>query len=120
MMMQKQCQKYRLEDNSDRLKKQLLPKWIRTQLFEFTPMKWNIEIDNLSNDFEPIVKEIVASKKSINIEGRAGVGKSHFINTLKTELDIVAIKRVPHYMKYVTGRALNYQNASDPATPYLN
>ncbi len=86
--------KYRLEDNSDRLKKQLLPKWIRSQLFESTPMKWNIEYDNISNDFEPIVKEIVASKKSSNIEGRAGVGKSHFINTLKTELDIKGIKYV--------------------------
>ena len=57
-------------------------------------MKWNIEMYNLSNDFEPIVKEIVASKKSINIEGRAEVGKSHFINTLKTELDIKGLKYV--------------------------
>ena len=57
-------------------------------------MKWNIEYDNLSNDFEPIVKEIVASKKSINVEERAGVGKSHLINTLNTELDIKGIKYV--------------------------
>jgi hypothetical protein len=60
--------KYRLEDNSDRLKKQLLPKWIRSQLFEFTPMKWNVEYDNLSNDFEPIVKEIVASKNQLKLK----------------------------------------------------
>ncbi len=36
----------------------MLPKWIRSQLYEFIPMKWNIEYDNLSNNFEPIVKEI--------------------------------------------------------------
>ncbi len=55
-------------------------------------MKWNIEYDNLSNDFQPVVQQILASKNSINIEGRAGVGKSNFINALKFELDKQEIK----------------------------
>ena len=86
--------KYRLEEKSDRLKCQMLPKWQRTQKYEYKQAEWNITNDTIDNDFKPLVKQILDSKKSINIDGRAGVGKSFFIKNLHKEMDERKLKYV--------------------------
>ena len=86
--------KYRLEEKSDRLKCQMLPKWQRTQKYEYKQAEWNITNDCIDNDFKPLVKQILDSKKSINIDGRAGVGKSFFIKNLHQEMDERKLKYV--------------------------
>ena len=86
--------KYRLEEKSDRLKCQMLPKWQRTQKYEYKQAEWNITNDTTDNDFKPLVKQILDSKKSINIDGRAGVGKSFFIKNLHKEMDERKLKYI--------------------------
>ena len=91
---EEQVYKYRLEEKSDRLKCQMLPKWQRTQKYEYKQAEWNITNDCIDNDFKPLVKQILDSKKSINIDGRAGVGKSFFIKNLHQEMDERKLKYV--------------------------
>ncbi len=50
-------------------------------------LKDNITDDGGSNNFSFIVNDILNSKQSINIDGRAGTGKSTFIKELQKEMD---------------------------------
>ena len=48
------------------------------------------DVDNLHNDsnnFQPLVEHIINNNISINIDGRAGTGKSTFIKQLQQEMD---------------------------------
>ena len=72
----------------------MLPKWQRTQKYEYKQAEWNITNDIIDNDFKPLVKKILDSKKSTNIDGRAGVVKSFFIKNLPQEMDERKLKYV--------------------------
>ena len=89
---------YRLEgyseDNSTRIKVQLLPNWRRTQQYEYKFINLKIINDQQYNDFKPLVNQILDSNKSININGRAGTGKSTLIKESYKELDNRKLKYV--------------------------
>ena len=61
---------------------------------EYETIKWKIIQDKDEDDFQPLVEHVLDSNKSINIEGRAGTGKSTFIKMLHTEMDKRKIKYV--------------------------
>ena len=86
--------KYRLEAKSERITTQALPQWIRKQTYEYSKPEWHTVQDSGDNDFMPMVHKILDSNKSINIEGRAGTGKSTFIKQLHEEMDKRKIKYI--------------------------
>ena len=86
--------KYRLEESKERLKTQLLPRWTRTETYAFKQHEWQVLEDDGSNDFQPMVEQILNMNKSIFIEGRAGTGKSTFIKSLHAEMDKRDIKYI--------------------------
>jgi ABC-type cobalamin/Fe3+-siderophores transport system ATPase subunit len=47
---------------------------------------WETHSDNNDNDFQPLVNLVVGSKKSFNILGRAGCGKSTLIKAIQKKL----------------------------------
>ena len=76
----------------ERLQIQKLAKMNRTIKYAHKEMEWTNFNDVTDNNFGPLVKMIVESKKSIHIDGRAGVGKSSLIKNLQTELTKMNIK----------------------------
>ena len=52
--------KYKLETKSERIKHQLLPKWIRKDDYKYETIKWNTLHDRDDNDFESLVNEILS------------------------------------------------------------
>jgi len=76
----------------ERLQIQKLAKMNRIIKYEHKEMEWLNFNDVEDNNFEPLVKMIIESKKSIHIDGRAGVGKSSLIKNLQTELTKMNIK----------------------------
>ena len=78
--------KYKLEYKDSRLKIPRLEKYQRTDIYEYKEQEWNILDDIDNNDFSILVNKILDSKQSINIDGRAGTGKSTLINLLQSEL----------------------------------
>ena len=74
--------KYRLEKDCQRLNQGLLPKWVRTDTYEYKAPIWNRTNDIEDNNFQPVAEQLVDSGESLCIEGRAGTGKSTFIRTL--------------------------------------
>ena len=84
--------KYKVEKDSERLKHQQLPVWRRTSEYEYKNPPWTTIEDTGYNNFQPFVEKVLNRNKSIHIEGRAGTGKSTFIETLHTEMDKRQIK----------------------------
>ena len=80
--------RYKLEKKEPnyRLKVEILPKYIRSEKYEFTPHNFSIDNDVDTNDFKPLVDKILSSQKSYHIDGRAGCGKSFLIKLLQKEL----------------------------------
>lgn len=74
--------KYKLEANSERIKHQLLAKWIRTDDYKNDEIKWKTIQDRDDNDFQSLVDQILDSKQCYHIRGRAGTGKSTLIKLL--------------------------------------
>jgi transcriptional regulator with PAS, ATPase and Fis domain len=79
--------KYKLVSDCNRIKQQKLPRWFRTRQYEYNKPTWNITNDTGDNNFQPMVEQILDGNQSINIEGRAGTGKSTFIKTLHKGMD---------------------------------
>ena len=86
--------KYKLEQKESRLKHEKLPNFVRTTKYEHTEPEWKIIEDTGTNDFDPIVKDILDHKRSVHIDGRAGTGKSTLINKLQDEMKERGIKFV--------------------------
>lgn len=86
--------KYRLEESKERLKTELLPRWKRTEKYDYKQQEWKVLEDDGNDDFQPYVEQILDSNKSIFIEGAAGTGKSTFIKTLHKEMDARNIKYI--------------------------
>jgi len=82
------------------LKIQRLPNLIREDKFEVQTDTWNHISDVKDNNFQPLIDKIIGDKMSVNINGRAGTGKSHFINKLIENFED----------KNITYKALAYTN----------
>ena len=78
--------KYKLEEKEGRIKHERLPNYSRTLKYEHEELKWSIIEDSGSNDFAPLVNQILDNKMSIHIDGRAGTGKSTLIKGLQKEV----------------------------------
>ena len=74
--------KYKLETNSERVRRQMLPQWRRFDEYKHNEIKWNTIQDRDDNDFQMLVDQILDSKQSYHIRGRAGTGKSTLIKQL--------------------------------------
>ena len=84
--------RYRVEDSEERLKIEILPKYSRTDRYDFKEQTFNAYPDVAENDFKPLVMNILQSNKSWHIDGRAGTGKTTLIKMLQDELKIRGIK----------------------------
>ena len=64
-----------------------MAKYIRKELYTPEITKWKITTDEgIDKDFKPLVEKIISSNESYNIDGRAGVGKSHLIKEIQNQL----------------------------------
>ena len=83
--------KYKLEFKDKRLECPKMENYKRILKYEIREQDWTIQNDIQSNDFKILVDQILDSKKSINIDGRAGTGKSTLINMLQAEMKLRGI-----------------------------
>ena len=74
--------KYKLESKG-RLKVEKMKRYRRSGIYKHEDLKWDIKDDPRTNDFKTLAQEIIDSKKSIHIDGRAGCGKSTLIRELQ-------------------------------------
>ena len=74
--------RYKMEIKEDRLKVQRLPGTKRNEYYDHAVNTMNILNDVNDNNFEPLIKQILDMNASINIDGRAGCGKSTLIKML--------------------------------------
>jgi len=79
--------KYKLEPCLGRLEIPRMEKYKRSIMYNHIYQEWTEHKDIESNDFKILVNQILDSNKSINIDGRAGTGKSTLINMLQTEME---------------------------------
>ena len=79
--------KYKLEEGTSRVKHSKLQRYLRTDKYRYEDYNWGLMNDPGHNDFKGIVDTILDSGKSINIDGRAGTGKSFMVNSLIKELE---------------------------------
>lgn len=82
---QKKINKYKFEQK-ERLKYERCKNMVRKEEYYFKPTKWNNISDVKDNDFTPLVNLIIDSKKSINIAGMGGYGKSTLIKQIQKKL----------------------------------
>ena len=81
----KKYPKYKLEQKEEghRLKVERMPRYCRTDKYQYIkPIGWTLLEDVDDNNFQPLIDNIIKNKLSVNIDGRAGTGKSTFINKL--------------------------------------
>ena len=86
--------KYKLEQKEGRIKHERLPNQTRTLKYEHQPLEWKVIEDSGSNDFTPMVQQILDNKMSVHIDGRAGTGKSTLIKQLQAEMGERGLKYV--------------------------
>ena len=79
--------RYKMEIKLDRLKVQRLPGTKRNDYYDHTINQMNILNDVNDNNFEPLIKKILDMNESINIDGRAGCGKSTLIKMLMKTIE---------------------------------
>ena len=79
--------KYKLEDKTTRLMYPKMEKTYRHQKYIYNPIEWNVLDDVEDNNFEPLINQVYESKKSFNILGPAGAGKTKFIKDFQKLLD---------------------------------
>ena len=79
--------KYKIEHKEQRLQIPKMAKYIRSGDFIPDIQEWKISTDEgIDKDFKPLVDRIISSNQSYNIDGRAGVGKSHLIKEIQKQL----------------------------------
>ena len=86
--------KYTIEDEEDRLNVERMKAYIRTETFTYEKKQFQNIQDCDDNNFEPFVEMIVGGNKSVNIDGRAGTGKSTLIGQLQNAMDEKDLKYV--------------------------
>jgi len=105
---EQQKPKYKLEPKEGRIKHERLPNYKRTVKYEHEDPTWTIVEDTGSNDFTPLVSQILDNKMSIHIDGRAGTGKSTLIIQLQAEM---AKRDIKHVSLAPTNKACRIINA---------
>ena len=87
---------YDYNDVNSRLKVQRMnkEKGMRFGSYELTKPIWNVREDVENNDFSELVDYILTEKKSCNIDGRAGCGKSYLIKQLQNKMTENKLKYV--------------------------
>jgi ATP-dependent exoDNAse (exonuclease V) alpha subunit len=68
------------------LKVERLPKYLRTETYEIKEDNWKITNDTRSDNFTPIVQQVIESNKSVHIDGPGGTGKTYLVKQLQQEL----------------------------------
>ena len=63
-----------------------LPNFKRSDTYKLNDKTLNLIFDVNDNNFEPLVKQILESKQSYHINGRAGTGKSTLIKLLQGKM----------------------------------
>ena len=76
-----------MEIKNERLKVQRLPGTKRNDYYDHITNTMEIINDVEDNNFEPLIKTILDLNKSVNIDGRAGCGKSTLIKMLMKTMD---------------------------------
>ena len=79
--------RYKMEIKNDRLKVERLPGTKRNDYYEHITNEMTILNDVDDNNFEPLIKNILDLNKSVNIDGRAGCGKSTLIKMLMKAIE---------------------------------
>ena len=79
--------RYKMEIKNERLKVQRLPGTKRNDYYDHITNTMEIINDVEDNNFEPLIKTILDLNKSVNIDGRAGCGKSTLIKMLMKTMD---------------------------------
>ena len=88
---EKKIPMYKVEIKDKRLQYPKLAKYKRGEKYDHKETRWNNIEDVNDNNFIPLVEQVMNSKKSYNIDGRAGTGKSTFIRALQDEMKIRGI-----------------------------
>jgi hypothetical protein len=90
--------KYKLENRNDNLTISKMEKKIRMDIYNYFPKQWYNYKDIDDNNFKMHVDTIINNKKSFNIDGPAGTGKSYLIKELQkrmSELELGFISLAP-------------------------
>ena len=101
--------KYKLDAKDTRLKYPKMANFKRSKKYEYNDQIWTITEDIKDNDFTYIIKNILDSKQSTNIDGRAGVGKSTLIKLLQAEMTNRGIKFISLAPTNKAARVINGQ-----------
>ena len=101
--------KYKLDDKDTRLQYPKMANYNRIQKYEHENQIWKTIQDISNNDFNQLIKDILDSKQSINIDGRAGVGKSTLIKSLQAEMTSRGIKYISVAPTNKAARVINGQ-----------
>jgi len=85
----KEFPRYKLENKPEgyRLTCERLPNYTRTNKYIIKNVFWNKIEDVSDNNFKSLVEHIINNNISINIDGRAGTGKSTLIKQIQEEMD---------------------------------
>jgi len=108
-MMIKIFPKYKLDAKNTRLEFPKMANFKREKKYEYEKQIWETIEDIKDNDFSQLVKYILDSKKSINIDGRAGVGKSTLIKMLQNEMTKRGIQYISLAPTNKSARVINGQ-----------
>ena len=101
--------KYKLDDKNTRLQYPKMANYNRIQKYEHENQIWKTIQDISNNDFNQLIKDILDSKQSINIDGRAGVGKSTLIKSMQAEMTSRGIKYISVAPTNKAARVINGQ-----------
>ena len=101
--------KFKLDNKDTRLKFPKLEQYKRTKVYEYFNQHWNVLEDINTNDFKQLVEHILNSKNGINIDGRAGVGKSWIIRQLQSEMKKRGISYISLAPTNKSARVINGQ-----------
>ena len=87
---------YDYNDVNSRLRVQRMnkEKGMRFGSYQLSSPIWNVREDVKDNDFSELVDYIITDKKSCNIDGRAGCGKSYLIKQLQNKMTENKLKYV--------------------------
>ena len=101
--------KFKLDNKDTRLKFPKLEQYKRTKVYEYFNQHWNVLEDINTNDFKQLVEHILNSKNGLNIDGRAGVGKSWIIRQLQSEMKKRGISYISLAPTNKSARVINGQ-----------
>jgi hypothetical protein len=90
----KKSNRYKLEEKDQRLKVARMAGHKRSNTYDHEDANWEIREDGETNDFTAHVEHILDNRHSINIDGRAGTGKTTLIKKLQAEMTDRGLKYI--------------------------